>query len=235
MKAGEKGTPRVEDPILILILGKYRLSQPCRRKVVYPRVREYPQTQNEVPLDYKGPLWMVLDLREDTDLEWVKSYELFWRSGGGRTWNALGTFKGNKDATTEVAHLLTGISNQGIRCQYLRFVPLECEGGGAMRVGIYGEAPKDSNTNKKRGNHGGESPDETFEQIVRYEVHETAHLLVKDALVRDIFGRRNESESSWHSNHTSNLWGNSEGGRRLTRKLQARLDAARHGDFQPTF
>ena len=72
-------------------------------------------------------------------LQWVRRYEIMWRADGGRAWHSLGVFTGNNDAMTEVVHRCGDIKG-GLHARYLRFVPLECEGGGALRVGVYGTA-----------------------------------------------------------------------------------------------
>ena len=97
---------------------------------------------------YPGPFWDVLNLKGDEErckrtgrvyapserwLQWVAKYEIRYRVDGGRSWMSLGVFKGNIDATSEVAHDL-----RGVRARYLRIVPLEAVGMGALRVGVYG-------------------------------------------------------------------------------------------------
>jgi len=92
-------------------------------------------------------------IREGTPLlrNWVTSYELSCRTDSGREWAVLGTFKGNSDMTTEVAHELERAEKASLQCRYLRFRPLTYEGLPAMRVGVYGvrqagkipPAPKD--------------------------------------------------------------------------------------------
>lgn len=97
---------------------------------------------------YPGPYWDVLNLRGDEErckrtgrpylpherwLQWVSKYEIRYRLDGGRQWHLLGLYKGNDDATSEVAHDV-----RGLRARYLRIVPLEAVGMGAMRVGVYG-------------------------------------------------------------------------------------------------
>jgi len=97
---------------------------------------------------YDGPFWQVLDLKGDQErcrntgraytpgerwLQWVSRFEVHARVDGGRGWLPLGVFKGNTNATDEVAHDL-----RGLRARYLRITPLEAEGGGALRVGLYG-------------------------------------------------------------------------------------------------
>jgi len=85
---------------------------------------------------YNGQYWNVIEPSEISNLRWVRSYELFGRSEGGREWTSFGIFRGNNDSTTEVAH---AFPFPGVVCRYLRFVPLECENGGAMRLAVYGE------------------------------------------------------------------------------------------------
>ena len=97
---------------------------------------------------YSGPFWDVLDLKGDEErcrrtgrpytpaerwLQWVGRYELKYRVAGGRHWYSLGIFKGNVDVTGEAVHDV-----RGLRARYLRWVPLEVEGLGALRVGVYG-------------------------------------------------------------------------------------------------
>jgi len=97
---------------------------------------------------YDGPWYDVLDLHPDKEqcsstgrlyqpheryLQWVAKYEVYYRQDSGRTWLPLGPFRGNTDAVSEVAHDV-----RGLRARHLRFIPTEVEGGGAMRVGIYG-------------------------------------------------------------------------------------------------
>lgn len=98
---------------------------------------------------YPGPFWDVLDLKGDVErcprtgraylprerwLQWVSRYEVHYRTDGGRQWHSLGVYKGNQDATSEVAHDVGGV-----RARYLRITPLEVEGLGALRVGVYGQ------------------------------------------------------------------------------------------------
>ena len=65
-----------------------------------------------------------------------------WRANHGRQWISLGTFRGNSDSTTEQANV---VDIRG--CRYLRFIPISCENGGAMRIGIYGDSAKQQGTN----------------------------------------------------------------------------------------
>jgi hypothetical protein len=96
---------------------------------------------------YAGPTWTVLQSGADADsrrgvfpppLAWVARYELLWRADGGRAWNSLGEFRGNVDPTTEVAHYFGDVQGGGLHARYLRVRPVECEGKGAMRLGVYG-------------------------------------------------------------------------------------------------
>lgn len=97
---------------------------------------------------YEGPFYQVVSLGDERyhkeprqrwqeELQWVTRYEVWARQEGERGWRAVGTFRGNTDATTEVAHSLRSLD---VRARYLRFRPVEAVGGGAMRVGVYGHA-----------------------------------------------------------------------------------------------
>jgi len=124
---------------------------------------------------YYGPRYTVLcteadneimshDRRQWTQQMYVTRYELQWREDGGRSWNSLGVFNGNTDPTTEVAHSFSMYKN--LKARYLRVIPIDCEGGGAMRVGIYGtpiEKPLDKS-------HAGSGSTEVNEknQLVTY-------------------------------------------------------------------
>ena len=89
-------------------------------------------------------------------LQWVARYKLEWRPDKGRQWFDLGTFRGNSDPTAEVAHFL-GTHDRGangaLACRYLRLTPLECAGGGALRVGVYGHPVAAGGARGQRG-HG---------------------------------------------------------------------------------
>ena len=112
---------------------------------------------------YSGPTVQVLAAeadgarhRQHLTPQWVSRYELRWRGDGGRTWRSLGTFEGNSDATTEVAHLLDHrFVKGGLVCRYLRFVPLEWRGGGAVRVGVYGQPLEGPRGRHQRQGGGG--------------------------------------------------------------------------------
>mmetsp|Transcript_18530 Transcript_18530/g.39887 ORF Transcript_18530/g.39887 Transcript_18530/m.39887 type:complete len:466 (+) Transcript_18530:240-1637(+) len=144
---------------------------------IYPHVRYFEgvyQVEDEEHLPgqfrdskgrYGGPRWTVLDngsfswgenymmaQRKHPEFylcQYVKRYELLWRSDGGRKWHSLGTFAGNSDSTSEVAHSMAAIKG-GLLARYLRVVPLECANdGGAMRVGVYGTSVFDVCGNAK--------------------------------------------------------------------------------------
>lgn len=66
--------------------------------------------------------------------QWVWKYEVLARIDSGRSWFSLGTFDGNRDMTTEVAHKLLTTA----RCRYLRFRVLGFDRVPSMRVGVYG-------------------------------------------------------------------------------------------------
>ena len=53
--------------------------------------------------------------------QFVSKYELLWRADRGREWHSLGHFRGNTDATSEVAQSFAGIKG-GLRARYLRVV-----------------------------------------------------------------------------------------------------------------
>lgn len=118
---------------------------------------------------YPGPFWDVLDLRGDEErckrsgrlyqpherwLQWVSKYEIRYRVDGGRHWHLLGVYKGNCDATSEVAHDV-----RGLRARYLRIVPLEAEGMGALRVGVYGHTATDAFAPESGGVGDAEAPE----------------------------------------------------------------------------
>ena len=109
---------------------------------------------------YNGPYWTVRDERladgspHTNTPAWVSRYELWWRADGGRQWHRLGCFVGNADDVSEVAHSLSELApgRRGLVARYLRIVPLESEGGGAMRVGVYGErlGPEEGSVGRRR-------------------------------------------------------------------------------------
>jgi len=129
---------------------------------------------------YPGPFWDVLDLKGDQLnrhgqpfppsmrwLQWVGKYQLLYREDGGRTWHTLGVLPGNVDATGEVTHDV-----RGLRARYLRFVPLEVTGGGAMRIGVFGTAcasmaARGAAALGGRGVSGGDDPPEPITYTLR--------------------------------------------------------------------
>jgi len=123
------------------------------------KVAEY--TDHVLGNSYKGPYWRVrtsgtpqATLTRGTTKRpqdnhayhppaWVSRYELHFRVDGGRAWHSLGSFQGNVDEISEKVHFFETLGSRGqpgLLARYLRVLPLECTGGGAMRVGVYGEA-----------------------------------------------------------------------------------------------
>ena len=113
---------------------------------------------------YEGPFWRVVDLKGGRNrcgrtgrvytpgerwLQWVSRYMVEARADGGRSWVPLGAFKGNTNATDEVAHDLGGL-----RARYVRITPLDVEGGGALRVGLYGLGAAEAARGESLASHG---------------------------------------------------------------------------------
>jgi hypothetical protein len=61
-----------------------------------------------------------------------------------------GVFRGNVDATSEVVHSFSTVKS-GLRARYLRIIPLATQGGGAVRVGVYGRKLETVGPVAKRG------------------------------------------------------------------------------------
>mmetsp|Transcript_807 Transcript_807/g.1559 ORF Transcript_807/g.1559 Transcript_807/m.1559 type:complete len:563 (-) Transcript_807:123-1811(-) len=77
--------------------------------------------------DEKQPTWFV------------SSYRLFYKLEKDGHWVPLGTFAGNSDRDTEVAHrLVDESSRKAILMRYLRYQPDQFTGHKAVRVGVYG-------------------------------------------------------------------------------------------------
>jgi hypothetical protein len=76
---------------------------------------------------HRGPFWTVIsDAAHGGHPAWqqpqfVSKYELLWRADRGREWHSMGHFRGNTDATSEVAQSFAGIKG-GLRARYLRVV-----------------------------------------------------------------------------------------------------------------
>eukprot|EP00957_Ditylum_brightwellii_P008589 651377-Ditylum_brightwellii.AAC.1 len=148
-------------PVLEIDFGETRVVTAVSTQGEKPPVRTYPSVTyynsrgNRLPRGqckveghlhdgkYEGPFWKVYDpdIRHCDgsvtryNLKWVQKYELFWRADRGRQWNTLGVFDANDDTTTEKIHMLTGFQGgEGLLCRYLRFLPIDCENGGAMRI-----------------------------------------------------------------------------------------------------
>jgi len=140
-------------PMLEIDLGQLQTVTRIFTQGGAPPVRQYPSISSNARVEghtfkgkYKGPFWNVVDPefhwfagKRTSQLRWVKSYELCFRADGGRQWNSLGIFKGNHDTTTAIAHSLANYRGGNFRCRYLRFIPIDCEKGGAMRIAIYGK------------------------------------------------------------------------------------------------
>jgi len=174
---------------------------------------------------YVGPWWTVRTSPQEASREhpyhppqWVSAYELLCRANGGREWHSLGRFVGNTDETSEVAHTFTDVRG-GLQARYLRIVPLECEGGGALRVGVYGEragcaAGGERDERSRRGAVGGPASEkERDSSLVQYTLTSrptTRHYVT----VRP--GSKGSSSNKWQgmSYHSSN-------------RHRRRLDAAR--------
>lgn len=134
---------------------------------------------------YEGPFWQVLSLRDERFheqlalkrwrevLQWVTRYELLVRKSGGRGWRSLGIFRGNADATSEVAHSLRMFKG-GVTARYVRFRPIETVGGGAMRVGVYGRRQgTDGSPTRLRHGSGAANPDADGPDLITYVLKET--------------------------------------------------------------
>jgi len=153
-------------------------------KVRHVEDEEYNSFNVRAGQRYNGPWWTVKFEKGESaaasrywrcskwlDPQWVCKYEL-WARGEeqGSTWSSVGVFVGNSDATTEVAHAFSSVKG-GLRARYLRVVPLETEGGGALRVGVYGKAVKQAEGTRKqaaaRGGGKAAVGDEESE-LVRY-------------------------------------------------------------------
>ena len=153
----------------------------------YPDLSK-PEVCEQLPAgrNYKGPFWTVLkgnyleSIESQSEkavpqvLQYVVKYELLWRADSGRQWNSLGVFRGNNDPTTEVAHSLSPFMG-GLKARYLRLVPLETAGGGALRVGVYGHVARHGV--KAGGGDSGRQEKESREQdteFVKYTLKRVA-------------------------------------------------------------
>jgi hypothetical protein len=120
----------------------------------------------------------------NTKLQWVKRYMFFWRADGGREWNKVGTFNGNDDTTTEKAYTLTDFQGD-FHCRYLRFVPIENENGGAMRIQVYG-VPNHNIKNKSYQGTNAQIWMDTKE-VVEYKLCHPSDLKALGTFERDVF------------------------------------------------
>lgn len=161
----------------------------------YPRVQKDAQTQQwevedaeHLPAyttntEYKGPWFTVRSTPNDnpptianTTHEhpyhgpaWVSRFELLWRADGGRKWHSLGVCIGNTDELTEVAHSFTALRGD-LHARYLRIKPLECEGGGAMRVGVYGQRTTDVRDGVHRSGHSSHAVGGEGDGLIQYKL-----------------------------------------------------------------
>ena len=150
----------------------------------FPYTRQYPHTWQD-PLTrsfhvedrpawdrnerYTGPFWRRACTSED-DLfgrhhpsivdavqpRWVTRYELLCRAEGGRAWVSLGVFDGNKERRRRSATLKA--IKPGVVARYLRVRPIAAVGGGALRVGVYGERVSGGAGFGRRDTLGGSAP-----------------------------------------------------------------------------
>jgi hypothetical protein len=182
---------------------------------------------------YKGPFWKVLDPtwptyagKRESQLRWVRSYEVFWRADRGRSWNSLGMFAGNSDTTSEVAHTLTGFQGGDFRCRYLRFVPTtggeNCVNGGALRVQVYGHPTQTREQQQQQQQHqsrhgggepllqallssssdeDGQAPCSGVEYTLTHPPSESASTSPSSPFVRDIFSTGNRKRDSYETRH----------------------------------
>jgi hypothetical protein len=175
---------------------------------------------------YEGPFWRVLDpswRALDPRLRWVRSYELWWRPDGRRgSYRKLGVFKGNDDTTTERAHVLKIKESQtgDLCCRYLRFVPIDLENGGAMRIGIYGERMEQTNaiSTQTAAVDKGPSDDWDLDTLVEYRLLHPSPVKVLGAMQRDIFCHSGHNKSNKSGSHF-----------RCKRTQQAEEEAREHG------
>eukprot|EP00419_Tripos_fusus_P050545 CAMPEP_0172828332 /NCGR_PEP_ID=MMETSP1075-20121228/20768_1 /TAXON_ID=2916 /ORGANISM="Ceratium fusus, Strain PA161109" /LENGTH=583 /DNA_ID=CAMNT_0013670313 /DNA_START=64 /DNA_END=1815 /DNA_ORIENTATION=- len=106
----------------------------------YPSLELQREWAEETGKDRVNEQWTVVKPGAPGYEQWVTHYELFARCNGGRAWETMGSFKGNVDMITEVAHDLRRICHNpdGLKCRYLRFLPQSFHGKAAMRIGVYG-------------------------------------------------------------------------------------------------
>ena len=230
------------------------LGQSCRISALstqgrHPATRSYPYVTKDVregwqlegqpnwdPNErYGGPQWTVLLTEQDRagqqnpylTPQWVAKYELFWRADCGREWHSLGSCVGNSDATTEVAHPLEHALKGGLVCRYLRLVPLECEGGGALRVGVYGEPIADQSPSHRSRRGGGLGRTSRLRPSADDELPEGISYTL--TLPSESFNRKfcldGSGQKGCRCSYCLGDNGLSRSGRRLRLRLEARAEA----------
>mmetsp|Transcript_89501 Transcript_89501/g.286847 ORF Transcript_89501/g.286847 Transcript_89501/m.286847 type:complete len:585 (-) Transcript_89501:178-1932(-) len=133
-----------------------------------------------------GETWKVVKPDVAGWQQWVTKYQLQARLDGGRTWDTIGTLKGNCDMTTEHAHDLRDFCHnpEGLKCRYLRFLPQGNNGKPAMRIGVYGVS-----LDTRRGS--AKKPEE--EERIRYIIPVPLTNRNRRRHERDFVSRRNNS------------------------------------------
>ena len=170
--------------------------------------------------EYVGPFYDIVDLHPDEErtrygrpyqpherwLQWVSRYAVYYRTDGGRQWHSLGIFAGNADAITEVAHDV-----RGLVARYLRIVPLQGEGGGAMRFGVYGKTAAKAAATAGGAEQGGEDAPEPIAYTLQ-EVPETVNMKY--------------TSRGWYGRDRYHWYGREKKSRK---RHNRRMDAAREG------
>jgi hypothetical protein len=145
---------------------------------------------------HEGPFWSILDPQwppfagsSHATLRWVRLHELWWRPDGGRNWNSLEVFKGYDYTITERAHLLKECQTGDFYCRFLRFVPIDLEYGGAVRIGIYGERMEETIAISTQTAAVEKGPSDVLdlESMVEYRLLHPPPVKVLGAMQRDIF------------------------------------------------
>lgn len=118
----------------------------------------------------------------ETNHEYLTSYQVHVRKHSDKEWIKIGTFSGNSDRLTEVAHSITPI-----KVQYVRIIPLTFHGSPSFQVGLYGE--KQANTIFEKQNsvetlvyvltHPSQQK-HSFQKRFRSRSYELAHIIQGD-------------------------------------------------------
>ena len=178
---------------------------------------------------YEGPFWRVVDLKGGRNrcgrtgrvytpgerwLQWVSRYMVEARADGGRSWLPLGAFKGNTNATDEVAHDLGGL-----RARYVRITPLDVEGGGALRVGLYGLGAAEVARGESLASHGDACAAEEPPEPITYTLRTAPPSLNTKYTHCERHVYRYGRDRDWYGRDARSKV-------RLTRRLQAWVDGA---------